>query len=133
MHSPFTLPVLLVLGLIGACAAWSSKTERGRAAFAAAGLALAACFAVVALALIQLSSDLAAPSPIPTTWSEPTTLLFVVLLPCAICHIVCQVSLRHGKRRLSAIAISVAAGLAALVVALPPAYLISCTTSGECA
>jgi choline-glycine betaine transporter len=133
MHWPFTLPALLVLGLIGACAAWSSKTERGRAAFAAAGFALAAWFALVALTLFQLSSDLAAPSPIPTTWSEPTTLLFLVLLPCAVCHFVCQLSLRRGKRRLSAIAISVAAGVSALVVALPPAYLISCTTSGECA
>ncbi len=133
MHSPFALPLLLVLGLIGACAAWSSKTMRGRTAFTAAGLALAICFALVALALLRLSSDLAAPSPIPTTWSEPTTLLFVVLLPCAVCHLVCQLSLRRGKSRLSSVAFAVAAGLSALVAALPPAYLISCTTSGECA
>ena len=132
MHSPFTLPVLLVLGLIGACTAWSSKTKRGRAAFAAAGVALAACFALVALALLRLYSDLATPSPIPITWSEPATLIFVVLLPCAVCHLVCQLSLLRGKRRLSVVAFAVSAGLSAFVVALPPAYLISCTTSGEC-
>lgn len=133
MPSPFFMPVLLVLGLVGACATWSSKTTRGRAAFAVAGIALAAGFVLVALALVRLSSGPAVPSPLPTTWSEPTTFVFVALLPCAVCHLVCQYILRRGKSRLSVVAFGVAAGVSTLLVALPPAYLISCTISGECA
>jgi len=133
MPSSLSTLLLVSLAFVLAGALWSAQAIRSPLSNTLSIGALLAFSALVAFALLRIWSEWAIPFLSSAKWSSLLVELVALLVPAAICHLVCQTALRKSARTRVAAALGITSAVAAMAPLVWLAYLASCGLAGECA